>query len=266
MEYRIGVREDTFDLQGILADRADDYKLNACFEMDDDGCLLHVPEEKRREVSVLLADVIMNGLPQNMVSKLIEKYCSSFNAYDRWRIEHMVLDSWQDMKENHGAGFARWSLRVTDEVEDYLLTSKEMMLDGFVRFRLKDWVRYWEQKVKRAAEELLIEREYMQFIRLLRIFVDTQEPKIDRVNITLDANGQYLLTDGQGEPIEDETLFEMEDELSRMQLGKADILLSSLITISPGKVHMDAHVARDAEVMETIRQVFQARLVIDQEP
>ena len=54
---------------------------------------------------------------------------------------------------------------------------------------------YWtqlERIVKRTGEELLAAKDYLEFIRLLRCFIEMQEPKIDRGTHFIAPEGTFL--------------------------------------------------------------------------
>ena len=48
---------------------------------------------------------------------------------------------------------------------------------------MKDYIEQLEESVDKAIDEYLMDKEYREFIKLLRHFVDLQEPKRDVVNI-----------------------------------------------------------------------------------
>lgn len=58
-----------------------------------------------------------------------------------------------------------------------------MNLEGFVRFRLKDIIDEIEMAIEMSVDDFIIQKEYNEFIDLLRYFVELQEPRIDLVNV-----------------------------------------------------------------------------------
>ena len=48
---------------------------------------------------------------------------------------------------------------------------------------MKDYVSELEDTIEQGGGEYLMEREYNEFIKLLRYFVEIQEPKVDTVNV-----------------------------------------------------------------------------------
>ncbi len=71
---------------------------------------------------------------------------------------------------------------IVRKLMDYFENTDSLILDGFVNFRLKDYMKDLEEIVDKAVDDFLMEREYKEFIRLLRYFVDIQEPKISTLS------------------------------------------------------------------------------------
>ena len=70
-----------------------------------------------------------------------------------------------------------------------------IIIDGFVNFRLTDYIKELGDIADKAVEEYIAEREYNEFIKLLRYFVEIQESKLDTINIIPSEEGSYFLID-----------------------------------------------------------------------
>jgi putative sporulation protein YtxC len=90
----------------------------------------------------------------------------------------------------------------------------EMVLDGFIRFRLKDFRHELEKAVDRAVDDLLIEKEYSEFIKLLRYFVEIQEPKVEEVHVVVGEDNKYILLDSSLRIINNDLLEDLAREIS----------------------------------------------------
>ena len=65
-------------------------------------------------------------------------------------------------------------------------------MEGFIRFRLKDYIEELKYIIDGSVDELLIDREYNEFIKLLRYFVEIQEPKVEEVHVLLEGTKNIL--------------------------------------------------------------------------
>jgi len=119
---------------------------------------------------------------------------------------------------------------------EYFESSNTVILDGFVNFRLKDYMKDLEEIVEKAVDDFLMEREYREFIRLLRYFVDIQEPKFNAVHIIAGYDNKYVLLDENKNEITNECLQEFVNDIPEGEINYDDLLVSSLITMAPRKL------------------------------
>lgn len=109
---------------------------------------------------------------------------------------------------------------------------------------------------KKMEEELIIQREYDEFIKLLKYFLDIQEPKIKEVYVTALDNGSYELKDVDDNKIYNE--YFMEDIISSYgSVNYDDLLMSTLITLAPRKIIINnSNSFTNKELLNTIIRVF----------
>lgn len=140
--------------------------------------------------------------------------------------------------------------------------NNEININGFVRFRLKELLNDFEMIVDRVVERYMVEKEYNEFIKLLKYFVDVQENKIDEINIIIDKLGNYTILDGEHNDIYDLFLDDLNDfNMSSMMVNKDDLLISGLITNSPNKIVIHGvNNSVNVEIIETIKQVFENKV------
>lgn len=146
---------------------------------------------------------------------------------------------------------------------EYFEHSNSVILDGFVNFRLKDYVKDLEEIVDKAVDDFLMEREYKEFIRLLRYFVDIQEPKFNVIHIIAGYDNKYILLDENKHEITNECLQEFMNDLPEGEINYDDLLVSSLITMAPRKLIIHGTKGfRNKELLETIKNVFWGKLIV----
>lgn len=120
---------------------------------------------------------------------------------------------------------------------------------------------YKNKKINKEREEELkiAEQEYNEFIKLLRYFVDIQEPKFEEIHISPQSDGNYTLIDEAGCEIHREYFDELRNEIenSSSEVNYDDMLISSLITMSPKKIIINnSESIKNKELLTTISKVF----------
>ncbi|HAH97360.1 MAG TPA: hypothetical protein DHD79_10575 [Firmicutes bacterium] len=150
-----------------------------------------------------------------------------------------------------------WRAVITDEVDQFLTGNSHLNLRGFLLFRLKPFCRALEEAARRAANKFLVEKEYLEFVKLLQYFVEMQESREEVVHVLLSQKGPFTIFNASLFPIDRRYMGGRAEELvAEDEYG--DLLISVLITISPTKIVL--HNNNDAEAVQTIRNVFEDRI------
>ena len=152
---------------------------------------------------------------------------------------------------------------IIDKIILCLDQNKEINVNGFVRFRMRELISELEGIVDKIVEKYMAEKEYNEFIKLLKYFVDIQESKLDAINIIIEKDGNYIVQDNAGETVLDQLLNELYDTNRSDAVSMEDIIISGLITNSPQKVIIHGlENCLNLEFIETIKNVFCDRVEI----
>ncbi len=218
-------------------------------------------------ISNALADYIIRQYEERLISRIINSNFCYFNTAEKKEILQRALNVIKNEDKTFMNSLFQIRRRnvIIRRLLDYFDNSNSIMLDGFVNFRLKDYIKDLEDVVDKAVDDFLMDREYKEFIRLLRYFVDIQEPKIDTVHVIVGYDNRYILLDGSKKEITNECIQEYVNEITEGEINYDDLLVSSLITFAPRKVviHCSGQF-RNRELMETIKNVFYGRVIVCQ--
>ena len=141
-----------------------------------------------------------------------------------------------------GVGSVKRGLMEHFQVHDSLV------LEGFMRFRMKDVLDKWELCVDRAAEDVLVKAEYMELMSVLSAFVQLQPPKMKEISLILNPDGSCTLTDNSD---------------SRIDCSRCsdDGVVGVLVGLAPEKITVyDLSEGRNHEVAEALMRVFEDRI------
>jgi hypothetical protein len=58
--------------------------------------------------------------------------------------------------------------KIVNKILEYISDNTDIIVEGFLRFRLKDFGSEMEELVDKVIEEYLVEKEYNEFIKLLK--------------------------------------------------------------------------------------------------
>jgi len=234
--------------------------------LSSDGLDPERPEDSRvmfrHYLANALSDLIVNEWERSILRQLIRTNYECFDQGEQKVILSSAsrsLDCRADGRPDLFRKIERKG-RVLRLILDYLGAQQEINLDGFITFRLQEYREQLGDAIGRAVDDFLMEKEYVEFINLLRYFVDSQEPKLKLVHAIILPKGGFRLMDDKGATVTREYLAESFVEVEA-EVNSEDLLVSALITIAPGRVILHCPTELDRlEAFDTIRSVFEGRV------
>lgn len=214
----------------------------------------------RGSVAQILADWVVSNEEHRLVDKIVKNNYFYFSDDERTAVASNAIRALSARSSAHNK-------LIMTRILDYLDNHYQLIVDGFLNFRLKDYRLHLSEVIDKVADDFMMELEYQEFIRVLRYFVDVQQPRVEEAHVVITSLGLYKICDSHGKIIdnqyqESDLLFNRNDYESG-SLNNEDLLISALITIAPYNVmvHSTNH-ARDQEALETIKSVFDGRVVL----
>ena len=146
---------------------------------------------------------------------------------------------------------------IIDKITRCIEENNEINISGFLTFRTKELNEDLESIVDKVVEEYMVEKEYNEFINLLKYFVDVQESKVDEVNILIEKDGNYYLRDEEGNNLVENMMVELPDIKFDTIENQEELIISTMISSAPKKViiHCVKH-CKNKELIQTISKVF----------
>ena len=135
-----------------------------------------------------------------------------------------------------------------------------MILDGFVRFRLKEYVKYIDNIVDEGVNKYIIDKEYTEFINLLKVYIESKKSEIDLIHLIY-INGESILLDKNKNFISiTENIFNAK-YLSDISFSSNDFALNTLLTLLPEKIEIHL-IEKEDEFINTLKSIFEGRIQI----
>lgn len=151
---------------------------------------------------------------------------------------------------------------VSNTVEACLQQNGFVNVEGIMAFRLGSYRTELKETVDYAVDEYLMDKQYQEFISLLKYFVYIQQVKIPSVHVLHRGGSEFELLDDKLEalePIKSEGGITF--ETLEKELNFEDLIVSSLITMAPERIYIHTQ-SPDTQVIRTIRQIFEDRVIL----
>ncbi|NPV93399.1 MAG: hypothetical protein HPY50_21805 [Firmicutes bacterium] len=217
----------------------------------------------RRFLAGLVSETIIAEWEIPMVRNIIKNRHGHFNIRDKELILLKVERSLDQADQNlspSGTVSSRKG-RIQYQTMEFLKENNQLIIDGLINFRLKEYLEQLKEAVELAVEEYQLEKEYQEFIRLLQYFVEIQEPRVSQAHVMIHSGGTFRILDAKGNPVngeyEEGFLLDVVDK----DINYEDLLISTLITIAPRRIVI--HTSEQSKLnsaVTTIERVFGRRV------
>lgn len=212
----------------------------------------------------VLYKVIIDEFYKNNIGKLLTESFPFLKFDDIKALKEMVYRALRDEDEKVDETviyFMNRKNNVIEKIVQCLEENNEVNVQGLLTFRMKDFKEDLESIVEKVVEKYMVEKEYNEFIKLLKYFVEVQESKLQEVHIMIDEKGDYIVKDEFGNDILNNLIDELYETKYTAKVTSEDLIISGLITTAPQRVIIHSvHNCINKELIETIKNVFENRV------
>lgn len=206
-----------------------------------------------------LSHIIVDEYEKLLVVRLIDDNYAYLSTMDRDILKRKAMAKLAGKDGSTGLGHSsQRKSRVWAKLAEYLELEDEIVLEGFITFRLKEYLEELFDSVEETVEDYLTEREYKEFLRLLRHFMSRQKQSTYQVNIVRDGN-RYQVLDEKMKPVAGEVGRFLDRPPRGIDLGVDDLIVSAVVTLAPEVVVWHGK-AEDSPCYDLIHDLFEGRL------
>lgn len=208
------------------------------------------------EISCILSCFVIDEIEESILKRLILKHYFYFEASERKDILDICYDIFT---EDFNESFDKKYNCLIDDFSSYLLEHKSIILSGFINFRIKDYVEILENIVDEAVNSYVIEKEYMEFVSLLKLYINSQTSTCNIVHLIY-SNETSILLD------EDKNIINMDSDffkakfLSDISFSSNDYALNTLLTLLPKKIYIHLIDNYIDEFIHTLGLIFDGKV------
>ena len=210
------------------------------------------------EISCILSCLVIDELEEKFLKHLILKNYFYFNSDERTHILDMCFDIFTD---DFNTYFDKKYNCFINDFENYLTTNKSIVLTGFINFRIKDYMIILENIVDEAVNTFIIEKEYLEFVSLLKMYINSQNSNCEIVHLIYNNENSILLDENKNIINISDDIFKAK-YLSDITFSSNDYALNSLLTLIPKKIYIHLIDSVIDEFIQTIGLIFENRTEI----
>lgn len=208
------------------------------------------------KISSILCFLVIDELEETLLKRLILQNYFYFEASERDKILAICFDI---MADDFTHFFDKKFKILYDIFYQFLSTHKSIVLNGFINFRLKDYLSLLDDIVNEAVNSYVIEKEYLEFISLLKLYINSQTYGCEVVHIIFSSSESILLDENKNLIVVSDDIFKAK-YLSDISFSSNDYILNSLLTLLPKKIYIHLIDECIDEFINTLQLVFENRV------
>lgn len=232
------------------------YYCNKSFKIYE-NLIVHYKEDNIEKFENIISDfireVILIFYQEKILKRIINVNYFYFDEFERMLIEEnceeFIVQDEEEINET-----------IFEEVKDYIKENRNIVLEGVVNFRLRKYIKILDNIVDMAVNKYIIEKEYKEFINLLKIYVNSTDTKTDILHLIY-VNNESILLDRDKNIIQIDNNINNAKYLSDITFSSNDIALNTLLSLLPKKIEVHIINGED-EFINTLKLIFENRIHI----
>ena len=228
-----------------------------------DNIIIHFKGKNKKlflkHVSVLLASLIIDLFEQNILKYLVKSEYFYFDTIEQKQIVNNTFDDLYNLEESIQKPADRLNI-LSDSFYTYLLSHHSIYLKGFITFRLKNYLEILLEQIDKSVNKYIIEKEYTEFISLLKIYIGSEPPACNLIHLIY-SNNKPILLDEYKNLIDTNTDIFNAKYLSDISFSSNDYTLNTLLNLVPKKIYIHLIDNKADEFINTLKLIFEDRII-----
>ena len=210
------------------------------------------------KISSLLSFIIMDEFEDMLMQRIINKNYFYFDALERNKI---LKNCYNILSDEYYAWFDKKFDALYNSLYSFISNNKVLLLDGFINFRLQAYTAILDDIISESVNNYIIEKEYMEFISMLKLYINSQKSNSNIVHLIYTTSESILLDENKNVILNSEEIFNAK-YLSDISFSSNDYTLNSLLNLLPQKIYIHLIDNQIDEFINTLQLIFEHRVSI----
>lgn len=214
-------------------------------------------------LSFLVLDVYEDSITRNILQK-------EYFYFDKFE-KSIVLDKFYENRLESTEDFEIKENILSEAFYNFFKDNKtsvctKLYLKGFITFRLKKYIDELESSIDSSVNQYLIEKEYQEFVSLLKVYINSEGYNSDLVHLfyrNSNKNVDAILLDKDKNVIDTSINLLSAKYLSDISFSSSDMILNTLLNLLPRRIFIHLGDSDDEdEFVCTLEAIFEGRIVV----
>ena len=179
------------------------------------------------KLATILSYLVIDYFETDIIKQILHSNYFYFEESEFSTILNLCEENLCDASE---FSFPNRQLLLFDIFYEYISTHHSIVLSGFINFRLNIYRKLIEDLVDLSVNEFIIEREYLEFVSLLRLYVHSQ-PTSNTTIHAISLKNEIILLDENMEKLKIDKSLQKAKYLSDVSFSNNDFVLNTLLNL-----------------------------------
>lgn len=206
-----------------------------------------------RFVANLLTQTILEMYEKKILKRMIHSNYFYFDEYEK----KIILENCMEIEK---AEMRTKKEQLYLEIEEYIKENNKIVLEGVINFRINEYLKILDEIVDMGVNQYIIEKEYTEFINLLKVYVSTTPSQMERAHLIY-LNGESILLDENKNVVSISENILNAKYLSDITFSSNDFALNTLLNLLPQKLEIHV-IDEEDEFINTLKLIFEEKISI----
>ena len=261
------IKTNNSDLLKYLLNELKELEIdNVCFSLRQfkhyKNIIIHYTGENEtlflEKISSILSLLVIDELEETFINKIILEHYFYFDCNERKDILNLCFDI---MSNDFSDIFDKKFKLLYNVFYNFLLDNKSLYLQGFTNFRLKSYFKVLDDIVAEAVNCFVVEKEYLEFVSLLKLYINSQDSSCNLVHLIYTSNEEESIILDENKEIINISHDNLNAKyLSDISFSANDYTLNTLLTLLPKEIYI--HLIDDYidDFINTLITIFENRV------
>lgn len=210
------------------------------------------------KLATLLSYLVIDNFENDIIKNILK---SNYFYFDDFEILK-ILNICDENRCDDEYSLINRQLILFDTFYEYISHHHSIILSGFINFRLYNYKELLENLVDFSVNQFIVEKEYFEFISLLKLYINSQPTLIDKIHIVCTENDIILLDENLNVINIDKDSLNAK-YLSDISFSNNDYILNTLLNLLPKHIYLHTISAQlNFDFINTLKLVFENHIIL----
>ena len=209
-------------------------------------------------ISNSITKAIIEYLEEQIIYNNILLNYFYFNTYEKKKI----LENTQNLLEEEKNSKQRYDY-INNEVYRTLLSTHSLYLQGFINFKLNNYIDFLNTQIDIAVNKFLIDKEYLEFVNILKLYIksEAENSKTEHLHLIYKDKVSIITDDNQNIISYNDNLRKAK-YISDISFSSNDLALNTLLNLLPKSITIHLVDGYPDEFINTLKLIFGEKVKI----